>query len=55
VPATMSATMSATAAGACWCGALPPLMPLPAAGAARGGCYCPACLRARLAARSAGA
>lgn len=33
----------------CWCAALPPLLAVPEAGAAR--CYCPSCLQSLLAAR----
>ena len=34
----------------CWCTALPPAVPVPAAPA---GCWCPACLRAHIAAELA--
>ena len=32
--------------GACWCTALPPVVPVPGLEA---GCWCPACLRAHIA------
>jgi len=34
----------------CWCTALPPALAVPAAAI---GCWCPACLRAQIAAQSA--
>jgi Cysteine-rich CWC len=37
----------------CWCTALPPVVPVPAVQAAAVGCWCPACLRAHIAARPA--
>lgn len=36
----------------CWCTALPPAVPVPGEGAAVG-CWCPACLRAHIAAQPA--
>lgn len=40
---------SATVEAPCWCTELPMLLPVPVAGAA--GCWCPACLRAEIAAQ----
>ncbi|MCE1172559.1 hypothetical protein [Zoogloea sp.] len=38
----------------CWCASLPPALPLPEVAGAGGGCYCPACLEARISAAGAG-
>ncbi|WP_183679522.1 MULTISPECIES: cysteine-rich CWC family protein [unclassified Janthinobacterium] len=38
-------------AGACWCMALPPAVPVP--GSTTIGCWCPACLQAHIAAQTA--
>jgi hypothetical protein len=48
------AMVDGTDGAPCWCTKLPPVVPLPAPGAAAG-CWCPACLEQHIAQRDAGA
>ncbi|MGX4640985.1 cysteine-rich CWC family protein [Massilia sp. SYSU DXS3249] len=45
--ATFGCAMADGGAGPCWCTELPPVLPVPGVDA---GCWCPACLRAQIAA-----